>query len=445
MRKVLRIAARDYIAAVRTKSFVISLLFLPTIMLGSALVQWLLIDKGEDKPQRFAVVDRTPGQALFPTIEAAVLRPPPWDHAGSKPGSRKRTVFTVERVEPAPDTRQAVERQRLALSARVSTGEFTGFLEVGPEVLTGTPTPDDDRAAVRYQSNILISEGFPRLAVEAINENVQRRRSAELGVVWNNVERIQRRIPLVSLGLSRVDAASQAVTEASEKSRLISIFVPIGLVLLMFMMVFSGSTPLLQGVAEEKGLRIAELLLSSVRPFELMAGKLLGNIGVGLTTITLYLTAAYLAAHRYGFDQLLSPGLLAWFLVFQVLGVLIYGSLFMAVGAACNDSKQIQTLLMPITLLAMSPLLALVSLIQDTTSPLATWLSFFPFATPMLMVLRIAIPPGIPWWQPALGALLMVVTAAGCVYAAGRIFRLGLLLQGKGADVRQMLRWVFRG
>ena len=128
-----------------------------------------------------------------------------------------------------------------------------------------------------------------------------------------------------------------------------------------------------------------------------------------------------------------------------MLGVLIYGSIFIAIGAACNDAKQIQTLLMPIMFLAMSPLFVLGAVVQDPQTPLLSWLSFFPFATPMLMLLRIAIPPGVAWWQPALGAVLMVLAAAACVYAAGRIFRLGLLLQGKGADLGQMLRWVLRG
>jgi len=251
-------------------------------------------------------------------------------------------------------------------------------------------------------------------------------------------------VPLESVGLSRRDAETGAVTEASEKSRLVSILIPVCLVFLMFMMVFSGSTPLLQSVAEEKGWRIAELLLSSVRPFQLMAGKLIGNLGVGLTTVAVYLVAISVAAHRYGYDELVSPRLFAWFLLFQVLGVLIYGSMFIAIGAACNDAKQIQSLLMPIMLLAVSPLLVLASVVQDPQTPLLGWFSFFPFATPMLMILRIAIPPGVPWWHPALGAALMLVAAAGCVYAAGRIFRLGLLMQGKGADVRQMVRWVLR-
>jgi ABC-2 type transport system permease protein len=446
MRKVLMIAARDYNATVRTKSFLFALVFLPTLIMVAAGVQWLMLRKGEAKPQRYAVIDRTPGQAVFPVIEAAFKqKPTPETAAANEEEPREMTWFTIERVAPSPDTKEAIERQRLEVSERVRAGEFAGFLEIGPDVLTETPKPGNDRASVRYQSNILMSNGFTWRAIAVVNEIVQRRRAADLGLPLDKFKLAQVPVPLENVGLSRKDEETGAVTEASEKSRLVSILIPVSLVLLMFMMVFSGSIPLLQSVAEEKGWRIAELLLSSVRPFELMAGKLIGNLGVGLTTVAVYLAAIAVAAHRYGYDEFVSPRLLAWFLLFQVLGVLIYGSMFVAIGAACNDAKQIQSLLMPIMLLATSPLLVLASVVQDPQTPLLGWFSFFPFATPMLMILRIAIPPGVPWWQPAIGAILMLVAAAGCVYAGGRIFRLGLLMQGKGADVRQMVRWVLRG
>lgn len=445
MRKVLLIAARDYSAAVKTKTFLFGLLFLPTMMLGGMVVPWLMRDKGEPDSLRFAVVDRTPGQAVRPAIEAAARRGAVGEAPIAKPKGGKRPEFTIKWIDPSPDTREAVEGQRLALSERVKTGELTGFLEVGPEVLASDPKVENDRAVVRYQSNILISEGFPRLANQAVNEVVRKHRSEKLGLPWDRVQHLEGHVPLTNLGLSHRDSPGGAVTEADEGSRIVSILIPVGLLMLMFLMVFSGSTPLLQGVAEEKAWRVAELLLCSVRPFQLMAGKLIGNIAVGLTTMAVYLSAAYFAAHHFGYDQFVSPTLLAWFLVFQVLGVIIYGSLFMAIGAACNDAKQIQSLMFPVTMLAVSPMFALAKMVQDPQSAVATWLSFFPFATPMLMIFRIAIPPGVAWWQPALGAGLMIVTAVVCVYAAGRIFRLGLLLQGKGADLRQMLRWVIRG
>jgi ABC-2 type transport system permease protein len=96
-------------------------------------------------------------------------------------------------------------------------------------------------------------------------------------------------------------------------------------------------------------------------------------------------------------------------------------------------------------LLATLPLFILGNVLQEPNSAVATGLSFFPFATPMLMIARQAVPPGIPWWQPVLGALLVLATTLLCIWAAGRIFRVGILMQGKGANMGEMLRWVLRG
>jgi ABC-2 type transport system permease protein len=252
-------------------------------------------------------------------------------------------------------------------------------------------------------------------------------------------------VPLVTKKLSRKDPASGKISDASEESRLATFLAPAGLSILMFMMILVGTTPLMQSVFEEKTNRIAEVLLGSLRPFELMMGKLLGMVGVSLTTTALYLGGAYWAAHKYGFSEYLPPWLIAWFLIYQTLGVLMYGSVFIAIGAACSDIKETQSLTMPVMLVAMIPMFTLVNLIEHPSSPLSTGLSFFPFATPQVMLIRQSIPPGIPWWQPVVGILGTLAMTAACVYAAGRVFRVGLLMQGKGANFAQMAKWVFRG
>ena len=140
-----------------------------------------------------------------------------------------------------------------------------------------------------------------------------------------------------------------------------------------------------------------------------------------------------------------SIGLMAWFLVYLVLAVVLYGSIFIAIGSACTTSAETQTLLMPVIMIVVLPMLVLIHVIQEPNSVFSTSLSFFPPATPMVMIGRLAVPPGIPWWQPALGVVLLLATTAGFVYAAGRIFRVGLLMQGQGAKFGELARWVFRG
>jgi ABC-type Na+ efflux pump permease subunit len=136
---------------------------------------------------------------------------------------------------------------------------------------------------------------------------------------------------------------------------------------------------------------------------------------------------------------------IAWFLLFLVMAVLMFGSLFVAIGAACTDIKETQNLLLPVMLLATFPLFFLTKIIEEPDGAIATVLSFFPFATPSIMVARLAIPPGAPSWQPILGVAVVVVTALLCVWIAGRIFRVGLLMQGKGASFKELITWVWKG
>src|SRR5207302_9637493 len=116
------------------------------------------------------------------------------------------------------------------------------------------------------------------------------------------------------------------------------------------------------------------------------------------------------AAQAFDFSESVSPSLIAWFVLFQALAGLMYGSLFIAIGAACTDMKETQNLLWPVMLLATMPMFVLGTVLQEPNSRVVTGLSFFPFATPTLMIARLAVPPGIPWWQPVLGALLGLLT-----------------------------------
>jgi ABC-2 type transport system permease protein len=105
--------------------------------------------------------------------------------------------------------------------------------------------------------------------------------------------------------------------------------------------------------------------------------------------------------------------------------------------------KETQNMMWPVMILAMVPLFLLGNVLQEPNSALAVSLSFFPLATPMLMILRQSVPPGVPSWQPMLGVVVVLLTTLLCVWAAGRIFRVGILMQGKGAKLGEMLSWVF--
>jgi ABC-type Na+ efflux pump permease subunit len=124
--------------------------------------------------------------------------------------------------------------------------------------------------------------------------------------------------------------------------------------------------------------------------------------------------------------------------------MLLYGSISIAVGAACNDLKDAQNLMLPVMLPLTMPMLLLTSIVEAPSSPLATAISLFPPATPIILLLRLGLQPTLPGWQIAVGVAGTLLTTAVCVWAAGRIFRIGLLLQGRSARLGEMLRWLVR-
>ena len=461
MRRTLIVARRRYLAAVRTKAFIIGLLSMPIMMFGSILVQMVLKDQVDLGDKHYAVVDRTPGAAVAPVIESAVKQRNEDQVFDPKTRAQTSPKFLVEVVPPSEPTPEAMARQRFELSERVRKKELNGVLEVGPDALE-TPKgalpaldargrwlkPPDDRAAIRYQTDRPLVDDFAEWANTVVSNAAQQHRSSaskvSLVAVLNQVKTLLP-VPLVTKKLTKKDPESGAISDAPDEGRATSFLAPAGLTILMFMMILVGTTPLMQSVFEEKSARIAEVLLGSLRPFELMMGKLLGMVGVSLTTVSLYLAGAYWAANKYGFAEYIPAWLIGWFLLYQTLGIMMYGSLFIAIGAACSDIKETQSLVTPVMLVAMIPMFTLANLIERPSGPLSTGLSFFPFATPMVMIIRQAVPPGIPWWQPVLGILGMIAMTTACVYAAGRVFRVGLLMQGKGANFAQMARWVFRG
>jgi ABC-2 type transport system permease protein len=456
MRKVVIVAAREYLAAVRTKSFVVSLLVLPLMMGGSMLVRLLLEDQVDIQEKRFAIVDRTAEPYLYQAIQDAAKKRNAEGIFDQQREKQILPVFTVERVAATAATPEAIDHQRYELSERVRAKDLFGFLEIDPKSTKNGPEqssldPMVAEAArpivLRYYSDSPTYQDFQRWVEGVVNQAAQERRFAAIDskLKGPNLRALLRRAEMEVKGLVKRDAATGHIENAKDEDPLASMLLPGGLMFVMFMMIVVGATPLMHGIVEEKMQRIAEVLLGSVRPFELMMGKLLGMAAVSLTLTAVYLSAGYLAAYYHNCTQYLSSEVLAWFIVYQMLAVLMYGSLFIAIGAACTDLRETQTMMWPVMLLVTAPMFLLSNVIREPNSAIVQGISFFPFATPIIMLGRLAVPPGLPWWQPALGVLGVLAAVTLCVYAAGRIFRVGILIQGKGARMGDVLQWVFRG
>jgi len=210
---------------------------------------------------------------------------------------------------------------------------------------------------------------------------------------------------------------------------------------LMFILVMTSAPVMLNNVLEEKMQRIAEILVASVSPFQLFLGKIVGIVLVSWTLSVLYLGgAAYLAAR---FAVPVPPALFAWFLLFQLLALFIFGSIFSAIGAACSEIRDAQSLMMPAMLVVMIPMFVWLPVLKSPDSGFATAMSLIPPVTPFLMMLRLAVPPGPAAWEIAAGVLLTAGFTLATVWAASRGFRVGILSQGQTPSLTRLFRWVF--
>ena len=430
MRKVLTIATSEFLTAVRAKGFWIGLLFMP-VLFGSAISLQKLVDRQVDaKPRVLAVIDDT-GE-LMEGLKAAADA---WNRGERDmgPAVAGGPRFLVEPVVLGTRDREAI---RLELSDRVRREQLFAFAELGAGLLA----PDtSDR--IRYYSSAPAYGELPAWLHRSVMKQVVTRRFAEANVSPIVVHNLIKPLAIEELGL--LDRTSGgAVRAAQTVDKIRTIGVPVTFMFVLFIIVMTTTPQLLNSVLEEKMSRISEVLLGSVTPFQLMLGKLVASTAVSAVLTLVYLTGAAYAARRWGYLDVIDPRILAWFVVFLLLAVLIYGSLFIAIGSACSDLKDAQNLMTPAMMLIMIPALMWPAVTRAPQSVLSISASMFPPATPFLMLLRLALEERPPVWQVAGSVALTLLTTVFIVWAAGKIVRTGLLMQGKGVGLRELVRWV---
>ncbi|RJP39922.1 MAG: ABC transporter permease [Phycisphaerales bacterium] len=454
MRKIIAVAVREYQAAVKTKAFLVMLVMMPVFMLGGIVFQMTMGKRVDTRDKRIAVVDCT-GRLFDVLAQSAHERNTKHIFSG---GTQIGPRFLLERVAPSCED---LDQVAFEMSQRVRNEAFYAFVIIPADVMTprgtqGAPESEDDpvddeftggpaaAGGVRYHSNTPTYGDVVRWLRPNVQAEIQRVRLTAAGIDPDVVETATAPVSVDNLGLVTRGQGGQIV-QAQKADEIANFIAPFGLIMLMFLTVQVGAAPLISSVLEEKTQRIAEVLLGSVNPFSLMMGKLIGMVGVSLTLITIYLGGAYVAARRLGYGQYFPQHLVVWFAIETVLMVTLYGSIFIAIGSAVSDHREAQSMLMPAFIFLILPLMIWPTVVKEPLSPFSTFVSFIPPATPMLMTVRQAVPPGIPLWQPIVGAVLVLITTVGCVFLAGRIFRVGILMTGKGANLRQMLGWAFRG
>ncbi len=448
MKKILTIAAREYRAMVGTRGFLISVIMMPVLMLGSLFAMELMKQVSETKDRRIAVIDHS-GFLFGELASAAKKRNQLVDQAANSinPVDSRSEIpgviperFLLEKIEITPIT----DDVRISLSERVLQQQLYAFIEIPSDILATGMASDNKVMFYSQDSSLSLARKW---VADTLSNTVQKQREIDSGIsadILRQIKETGQRVPVIGQGLITRNPQGQIET-AAEKEIMEAVFLPLGIMMLMFMVIFMASQPMLESVLEEKSQRIAEVLLGSANPFQVMMGKLIGTVGGSLTIFAIYLIGGYsLAAYR-GWTDIVPLGLIPWFLLFQVAGVFFYASIFLAVGASVSQLKEAQSMLLPVWMMLMLPLFIWFVIVQDPLSQLSVLISLFPPATPTTMMLRMATGQAIPLWQPILGLVLTTLTTLMMVVLAGRIFRVGILWQGKTPKLGELLKWAVVG
>jgi ABC-2 type transport system permease protein len=428
--KSLIVAVSEFTTLVQSKAFLIGLLMMPIIMGIAFGVQKFSRNAVDVKSRSFVVVDRT--GSLYAPLKAAA---DDWNTSASIGGTQTQPLFLPSEAAFA----ESDESARAALSDRVKREEIYAFVEIPRDAVDPAA-----KVSMKYYSNHPSYRALPDWIETALNREIMTQRFRAASIDRALVSKLTRRVDLAELGLFQRDA-SGAIQAAAPVDKVRTMAIPVAMMMILLFSVMSGAPQLLNSVIEEKMSRISEVLIGSITPFELMMGKLAGCVAVSLLLATLYVTAGMAAARHFGYGDVIRVTDLAWLLLFLLMASFMFGSIFITIGASCTDLKDAQGMMAPAMMIMMFPWMTWFAILNAPDSPMSVALSMFPTNAPFLMLLRIMMPPGPPMWQVVVSVALAGVTSVAAVYAAGRIFRTGLLMQGKAATFGEMWKWVRAG
>jgi len=442
--RILLIAKRDYLATIRTKAFIIGLMVAPLLFGGGFLGIALMQSKPDIKERRIVIIDGA-GEVAAAVIQAAQERNA--KELFDKTSHRQvQPRYVFETLPPAADP----QVQRLALSERVRRQQLFAFVEIGPAALQAAPHAANDKDSTPGPVSTYSNEGgfdeAGRWLSGSIDDGIRRVRLAQLGVDPSRLSDALAGVKIDRFGLVSRDPKTGEIHEASKKNDVAEFAVPFGIMLLLGMIVMIGSSPMLSAVTEDKAQRLVEMLLGMATPFELMMGKVLGALGTSLTSSSFYIIGGTLALEGMGLAGVVPFRVFPWFYAYLIADVIFLCSFAAALGAGCGSPQDAQQLAILLLAPVMIPYFLITFVMQQPNGAISTALSLFPPFTPMLMVLRQAMPGGgVPAWQPWVGLLGVLAFTLVMVVAAARIFRVAILVQGKTPKMGELVRWAVRG
>jgi len=447
MRKFLAVVKREYFQRVRTKMFIAATILGPLVMSLFGVVPALIFSIKAGDPVKIAVVDQT-GRMYNRVFKSIMDEDGDSDENQSKAlGTQALNANSSERIERAgalqeesfaleeiPLAGRPIEQVKAELSERVRKQEIDGYLVLPPNLLQNGKAEFFGRNTGDVFTKGRLEDG--------VSQAVREERLAGANIDVTTVRELSRPVRLQSFKIG------DRGEERDSGEGFILVFAAgfvIYLTILMYGQIILGA------VIEEKETRIAEILFSSVKPFPLMMGKLIGISLVALTQLSVW-GLAFAAFAIYGVGMLSAQGLTVnlpniapivflYFGLFFLLGYFVYATIYALVGSMVTTTQEGGQLAMPIILLLVVGFYLAFPVIRSPDSTFAFWVSMFPFFSPITMLVRIVTQTP-PFWQIALSLLIGFATVVLLTWLAARIYRTGMLMYGKRATIPEVWRWV---
>jgi len=434
MKKFLTIFKVEYAQVVKKKSFVIGIILTPLFMLLITLLPAFLAKRDISTPVKYAVIDldeRGIGGQLTKALERYKL----------DSDTARQAYDLVELYEFEDSERERLDSLRTELDSLVRSKELGQYVVIYPGV-----EQNDSVLMISKSLNIRTTSRYDNRISDILSG--MRLEESNINLPVDSVLQMTRRI----------DMQRQA---PGGKSRdfLTIYFGALIFVMIIFISVISFGQVLMRSVIEEKSSRVMEVLVSSVSPFQLMMGKILGLGAANLTQVGIWVLiglglfvfqgALNIDVPETVGEIIFNPVLVIFFILFLLLAYIMYSAMFALIGAVVSTDKEAQNFIFPITMSLMLPVFTLMYIVQEPDSAISTIVSLIPIFTPTMMVARlnIALPDAFTFTNPiileaTIGLLLSAAFTLGLIWITARIFRMGILMYGKRATVPEIMNWI---
>lgn len=404
------ILKKEYLQITKSISFWLSTIFFPLLMLGLMVLPVLLVSKQKTEN---TIYIKDESNFLFSYIE-------------NKETEKKEGISEVK-LKILNGTDINIEE----LKKKVENKEVDGVLII-------PANPFEKKEAKFYGKNLSNFSLIHKIET-ILNQALTKKASEELSLDKNKMDKILHRLNIEGIKIEK--------GKEKKEGALSSFFTIIILFMILYTAILGYGTHILRAVLEEKNTRVVEILVSSISPFKLMVGKILGVALAGITQILIwafaFLILSFAASQGLFLEKLPSLNFIqiVFFGVFFILGYLLYASLYAALGSLFSSEQEAQQMATMIIIPLILPILFMQMIIQAPNSTFATILSLIPFFTPLLFYLRMLVETP-PLWQIFLSIILTSLTVIFIIYISGKIYRIGILMYGKRPSIKEIYKWI---